>query len=337
MRILLTGGAGYIGSHTAVFLSQLGHRIILLDNFVNSDRSVISRINSLSNNPVSLEFGDIRDTDYVRSVLRKNQIDVVVHLAGLKSVSESMVDPVSYFDFNCGGTLSLVKAMIVEGVNKLVFSSSATVYGRPKYLPLDEIHPTSFENSYGLTKLQVEQLLSALAGCDPSWRIAILRYFNPVGAHESHLIGEMPTGNNANLMPYLLEVASGTRPFLSIFGNDYDTVDGTGVRDYIHIMDLAEGHGAAIDFLGRTDKPIEIFNLGTGRGTSVLEFVEAFELATGKVIPIQFAPRRVGDVGECWADPAKAWRLLGWRASRNLHEMCSSAWLFRENIIQIAR
>lgn len=328
MNILLTGGLGYIGSHTAVVLAQAGHRLVLLDNLSNSRLDVADRLSAILGVKPVVEVGDVLDTIRLRLILKHYAIDAVIHFAGLKAVGESVAQPLAYYHNNVAGTVSLLRAMAEQGVKRLVFSSSATVYGQPQYLPLDEAHPTSATNPYGRTKLHIEEILRDLAASDPAWRIAILRYFNPVGAHESGLIGEDPNGIPNNLMPYIARVAVGQLPHLNIWGDDYPTPDGTGIRDYLHVMDLAEGHRAALDHLTDTDQACDTFNLGTGRGTSVLQMVQAFESATGQRVPYRIAARRPGDVAECWADPGKAQRVLGWRATRTLHDMCASAWGF---------
>ncbi|MCX7662973.1 MAG: UDP-glucose 4-epimerase GalE [Tepidimonas fonticaldi] len=328
MNILPTGGLGYIGSHTAVVLAQAGHRIVLLDNLSNSRADVADRIGRIIGLRPAVEVGDVLDTARVRHILSHYAIGAVIHFAGLKAVGESVAQPLAYYNNNVAGTVSLLRAMAEQGVKRLVFSSSATVYGQPQRLPLDETHPTGATNPYGRTKLHIEEMLRDLAASDPAWRIAILRYFNPVGAHESALIGEDPHGTPNNLMPYIARVAVGQLPHLNIWGDDYPTPDGTGVRDYLHVMDLAEGHRAALDHLARTDQPCDTFNLGTGQGTSVLQMVRAFEQASGRPVPYRIAPRRPGDVAECWADPTKARQVLGWRAAHTLHDMCASAWAF---------
>jgi len=329
MNILLTGGIGYIGSHTAVVLAKAGHHVVLLDNLCNSQPVVAERVADIVGQSLPLEVADVRDTLRTQQLLRAHSIQAVVHLAGLKAVGESVQQPLDYFDVNVGGAISLLKAMKAEGVRQLVFSSSATVYGQPKYLPLDEGHPTRGTNPYGRTKLHIEQMLRDLADSDPTWRIVILRYFNPVGAHASGLIGEDPSGTPNNLMPYMARVATGQLPHLNVWGSDYSTADGTGVRDYLHVMDLAEGHLAALLHLaGHSAEACDVFNLGTGLGTSVLQMVQAFEEACGSSVQLQMAPRRPGDVAECWANPAKAQEILQWRASRGLEEMCASAWKF---------
>ena len=334
MNILLTGGAGYIGSHTAVVLANAGHRVVLYDNLVNSDASVIDRLEAITGDRLPFVLGDIRNTDLLALSLESYGIDAVIHFAGLKAVGDSVGDPLSYFDNNVGGTISVLKAMSRVGIKRLVFSSSATVYGDPQYLPIDEAHPRSATNPYGRTKLQIENILQDLAASDANWRITCLRYFNPVGAQESGLIGEDPDGVPNNLMPFLARVAAGQLPCLHIFGGDYDTPDGTGVRDYIHVMDLAEGHLAAVNLVSAEGAPFEAvkaFNLGTGRGQSVLEMLKAFEQASGRSIQSQIVPRRTGDVAACYAKADKAEQELGWVASRPLDDMCSSTWKFQMN------
>ena len=337
MNILLTGGLGYIGSHTAVVLAQAGHRLVLLDNLSNSRLDVADRLAAILGVKPVVEVGDVLDTIRLRLILKHYAIDAVIHFAGLKAVGESVAQPLAYYHNNVAGTVSLLRAMAEQGVKRLVFSSSATVYGQPQYLPLDEAHPTSATNPYGRTKLHIEEILRDLAASDPTWRIAILRYSNPVGAHESGLIGEDPNGIPNNLMPYIARVAAGQLPHLNIWGDDYPTPDGTGIRDYLHVMDLAEGHRAALDHLAHTDQSCDTFNLGTGRGTSVLQMVQAFESATGQRVPYRIAARRPGDVAECWADPGKAQRVLGWRATRTLHDMCASAWGFVRGTVERPR
>jgi UDP-glucose 4-epimerase len=328
MNILLTGGAGYIGSHVAAPLAAAGHRVVCFDNLSNSDASVMDRLEAITGTAVPLVEGDIRDGDALRGVMRKYQIEAVIHFAGLKAVGESVAEPIRYYDNNVRGTLSLLEAMRDCGAKTLVFSSSATVYGQPQYLPLDEDHPTSATNPYGRTKLMIEEMLADVAAADPEWRIAILRYFNPVGAHDSGLIGENPNGTPNNLMPFISRVAAGRLAELSVFGSDYETPDGTGVRDYIHVVDLADGHVAALDAIAKTDQPLSIWNLGTGTGYSVLDMVEAFERVNGVPIPYRIAPRRDGDVASCFASPERAARELGWTANRDLDAMCSSSWRF---------
>lgn len=330
MRILLTGGAGYIGSHTAVALIAAGHDVVCFDNLANSRSEVIARVQEITARTIPLVIGDVRDRAALESVLTAHEIEAVIHFAGLKAVGESCEKPLLYYDNNVRGTLCLLEAMAACKVHHLVFSSSATVYGEPRYLPLDEAHPTNATNPYGRTKLMVEEMLADLAAADPNWRIATLRYFNPVGAHPSGLIGEDPNGIPNNLMPFISRVASGRLERLSVFGNDYPTPDGTGVRDYIHVVDLAEGHVDALKAITRSKQAFSVWNLGTGIGYSVLEVVAAFEKANGQALPYTFAPRRSGDVAICFASPERARKELGWHARLGLDEMCASTWRFEE-------
>lgn len=330
MKILLTGGTGYIGSHTAIVLQQLGNQVLLYDNLSNSTDSVLEKLFQITGQEIRFNRGDVRDTELLRSTLTSNNIDAVIHFAGLKAVGESVKKPVDYYANNVQGTISLLQAMQLAQVKTLVFSSSATVYGDPQYLPLDENHPTSATNPYGRSKLHIEEMLKDVAASDPAWRMACLRYFNPVGAHESGLIGENPNGVPNNLMPYIAQVAAGQRAELSVFGADYPTADGTGVRDYIHVMDLAEGHAAALAFLSRTTGWHAI-NLGTGKGYSVLDMIQAFEKASGQRVPYKIVARRAGDVAACYADPHQASEALSWRATRTLDDMCASTWRFQHS------
>lgn len=329
MNILLTGGAGYIGSHAAVVLAQAGHGVVLYDNLCNSRHDVVRRLGRILGRPVPLVEGDVRNVALVAQTLRAHAIDAVVHFAGLKAVGESVSKPLDYYANNVAGTVGLLQAMQDTGVRRLVFSSSATAYGEPRYLPIDESHPTSATNPYGRTKLHVEEMLADLAHSDPAWRVSCLRYFNPVGAHESGLIGEEPSGVPNNLMPYVAQVAVGRRPSLNIFGNDYPTPDGTGVRDYIHVMDLAQGHLAALNFM-QGQAGWHAFNLGTGRGFSVLEMVRAFEAACGRPVPCTVTARRPGDIATSYASADKALKQLGWQAVRGLDEMCASTWRWQQ-------
>lgn len=334
-KILVTGGAGYIGSHTAVVLADHGLDVLLYDNLCNSDRGVLGRLEAIAGAPFRFVEGDVRDTALLQRVLHENAIEAVIHFAGLKAVGESVKEPIAYYGNNVAGTISLLTAMQSVGLRTLVFSSSATVYGEPRYVPLDEDHQTSATNPYGRSKLQIEQILADVANSgEPSaeapWRIACLRYFNPVGAHDSGLIGEDPKGVPNNLMPYISRVASGALPHLGVFGDDYDTKDGTGVRDYIHVMDLAEGHKAALDFLGR-QPGWHAFNLGSGAGYSVLELIRTFEKVSKRSVPYQIVARRPGDVAVCYADSQKAERVLNWSAKRAIEDMCASAWRFQES------
>lgn len=325
MNILLTGGAGYIGSHAAVALSEAGHQVVLLDNFFNSRKGVLGRIKGILGKPLPCVEGDIRDTELVIKTLQDFNIDAVMHFAGLKAVGESTEKPILYYANNVQGTISLLQAMDFVNVKSLVFSSSATVYGNPQYLPIDENHPVRATNPYGRTKQHIEEMLRDVAISDPDWKIICLRYFNPVGAHESGLMGEDPQGIPNNLMPYIGLVAAKKLPHLNIYGNDYSTNDGTGVRDYIHVMDLVEGHLAALKGLDHRDG-FSAINLGGGKGYSVMELIEAFESASGTSIPYKFCDRRSGDISECWADPTKALNEIKWKAIRNLQQMCSDSW-----------
>lgn len=331
MNILLTGGAGYIGSHTAVVLSQAGHEVVLLDNFCNSNPSVLERLQNILGKSLPCIEADVRNTDAVEKVLREYKIYAVIHFAGLKAVGESVINPVLYYANNVQSSISLLQAMQKVGVKTLVFSSSATVYGEPQYLPYDEDHPTKPMNPYGQSKLQVEEILSDLSASDPEWKIASLRYFNPVGAHESGLIGEDPNGTPNNLMPYVAKVASGELPHLNIFGDDYETRDGTGERDYIHVIDLAEGHMAAINFL-KDHAGLEVINLGTGKPNSVFDLVSSFEKVSNKKIEKVIVQRRPGDLPIYFAKPNKAADILGWKAKRNLDQMCQSVWEWQVNL-----
>jgi len=324
--ILVTGGAGYIGSHTCVELLRAGHNITVFDNFCNSHPESLERVQRITGKRFRFIRDDIRDRGALVTALRESGAQSVIHFAGLKAVGESVQQPLSYYDNNVVGSMRLLEAMGICGVKTLVFSSSATVYGDPQRLPLTEDHPLSATNPYGQTKLTVEQMLRDLQRSDTSWRIGILRYFNPVGAHESGLIGEDPQGTPNNLMPFVAQVAGGLRPHLNVFGNDYPTPDGTGVRDYIHVADLALGHLKALEALRRSPAECLTVNLGTGTGYSVREIVRAFEEASGKRVAYTVAPRRPGDVAACYADPSKAATLLGWRAERNLADMCADAW-----------
>lgn len=329
-QVVLAGGLGYIGSHAAVVLTEAGYEVVLYDNLSKSKLPVLDRLETIIGKPLSLIEGDVRDTAKLEKTLKNHHIDAVIHFAGLKAVGESVKKPIEYYDNNIVGTVSLIKAMHSANVKTLVFSSSATVYGDPKYLPLDEAHPTSATNPYGRSKLHIEEMLSDVAQSDASWRIACLRYFNPIGAHNSGLIGEDPDGTPNNLMPCIAQVASGKLPKLNVFGGDYDTPDGTGVRDYIHVMDLAGGHSAALRFL--EDHPgWHAINLGTGTGYSVLEIVKAFESVSQHTVPYTIVPRRSGDIASCYAKADNAKKLLGWHAERTLEDMCASAWKFQSN------
>lgn len=329
MTIMVTGGAGYIGSHTCVELISNGYSIVIFDNFSNSQTEVLNRIERITGVSPVVVHGDVRDRDLLKTTMIKYQCRAVIHFAGLKSVADSVAHPLEYYDNNVVGTLRLIQAMQDTNVRNLVFSSSATVYGEPITLPLKEDHRLLPFNPYGRTKLIVEEMLSDVASSSPSFKIAILRYFNPIGAHESGLIGEDPSGEPNNLMPFIAQVAVGRRSYLNVFGADYDTPDGTGVRDYVHVMDVAAGHLRALECLEK-QRLIKV-NLGTGRGTSVLELAHAFSKASGKDIPIVSAPRRDGDIACCYACPDLAQQTLGWRATRDLNDMCKDTWKWQSS------
>lgn len=324
MNVLITGGAGYIGSHTFLALTEAGHTVIILDNFSNSERSIIGRLEAITGNEVFCVEGDVRCTELMVDALLTHKIDSVIHFAGLKAVAESSLAPIEYYSNNVVGVISLLQAMQQANIKTLVFSSSATVYGEPSYLPLDESHPLNPTNPYGRTKLHVEEMLGDVARSDPSFGIVCLRYFNPIGAHISGLIGEDPRGIPNNLVPYITQVMAGRLEKLSIHGDDYETLDGTGVRDYIHIMDLAEGHVAALRYLKKA-AGFEVFNLGTGHGYSVMEVLNEFQKHAQQNIPYVVHKRRVGDVAICFSDANKARKILHWTASRNLSDMCASS------------
>lgn len=328
--ILVTGGAGYIGSHTTLALLKAGHSVVVLDNLCNSSAESLKRVAQLAGRAPVFVQGDIRDRAVLDRLFAENAIDAVLHFAGLKAVGESVAQPLRYYDNNVHGSQVLLQACANTGVFNVVFSSSATVYGDPAEMPISEAcsvgQPT---NPYGRSKLMVEDMLRDVAASDLRWRIAILRYFNPVGAHESGLIGEDPKGIPNNLLPYIAQVAVGKLPQLAVFGNDYPTPDGTGVRDYIHVVDLAEGHLRALETL-LTRTGAHVWNLGTGQGYSVLQMVRAFESASGKPVPHRVVPRRPGDIAICYADPAKAARELGWKARRGLDEMMRDAWRWQQ-------
>jgi UDP-glucose 4-epimerase len=327
MRILLTGGTGFIGSHTALACLEAGLEPILLDNFSNSDSAVVDRLREISKHDFPIAVGDVRDQNYVRSVLAHYEAEAVIHFAAHKSVAESTADPLLYHANNVGGTLALLQAMEAEGIRTIVFSSSATVYGEPQELPIKEEHPTRAVNPYGQTKLICEDMLSSLAGSRRGWRVSLLRYFNPVGAHPSGLIGENPKGIPTNVMPLITRVGQGKMASLPIYGVDYPTADGSAVRDYIHVMDLAEGHAAALEALSDGDE-LQTYNLGTGHGTSVLELVATFEQVTDAKVPHHAANRRPGDVAMLYASADKAAQMLGWRAKRSIADMCRDSWRF---------
>ena len=332
MRVLVSGGAGYIGSHTVVQLVEAGHDVVVVDSFANAKPSVVGRLESLTGQPLDVRSFDLTDVDKTEHLFSQETFDAVIHFAGFKAVGESVEQPLEYYENNLGSTFSLVRAMRRHGVSKLVFSSSATVYGADAPVPMQEDLPTSATNPYGWTKVMQEQVLRDIAVADPSWRIALLRYFNPVGAHPSGTIGEDPSDIPNNLMPYIAQVAVGRREKLAIFGGDYPTPDGTGVRDYIHVEDLAAGHIAALHRLGTTSDAVSTWNLGTGQGTSVLELVKAFERACGHPLAYEIVDRRPGDVAASYADPTRAHAELGWSATRTVDDMCVDTWRWqREN------
>jgi UDP-glucose 4-epimerase len=323
--ILVTGAAGYIGSHTCVELLSAGYSVVALDNLCNSSPESLKRVETITGQLIPFYEADIRDRLALNALLRTHRIDATIHFAGLKAVGESVSNPLSYFENNVGGTVTLLQALGEAGVKNFLFSSSATVYGDPETVPITESAPLSTTNPYGRSKLMVEQILEDLGKSDPSWAIGALRYFNPAGAHPSGLIGEDPRGIPNNLMPFIAQVAVGRREKLSVFGSDYPTPDGTGVRDYIHVVDLAQGHLAALAELFRSGRSFTL-NLGTGQGYSVLEMVSAFEKASGRRIPYELVARRPGDIATCYADPTNARRILGWSAKKGLAEMCADHW-----------
>lgn len=327
-HIMLTGGLGFIGSHTAVELINEGYSVFILDNLSNSSESVVESIKAITGKEVFFCEGDIRDELMVGRFLQANEIDAVIHFAGSKSVNESVSAPLHYYDHNVIGTISLLKAMTRHGIKNLIFSSSASVYGDPKYTPINESHPLNPTNPYAQTKKQIEEIVVDLAASDSEWKTIILRYFNPVGAHPSGQIGENPQGVPNNLVPYISKVAEGSLPFLNVYGDDYPTKDGTGVRDYIHVVDLAAGHLAAVEYLKEEMEKPEIFNLGTGKGVSVLEMVDCYQNACGTSIEKKFLDRRPGDVSECFADNTKARLKLKWTPKLGLMDMCESSWNF---------
>jgi UDP-glucose 4-epimerase len=332
MRVLVTGGAGYIGSHTVVQLKAAGHEVVVVDNFSNAKPTVVPRLEALTGGPLEVHAFDLTDRDKIESLFAERKFDAVVHFAGLKAVGESVDVPLEYYQTNLDATFALVRAMQRHGCFRLVFSSSATVYGDSATPPFTEDLPTSATNPYGWTKVMIEQVLRDVARTDDRWRIALLRYFNPVGAHASGTIGEDPSGIPNNLMPFIAQVAVGKLEKLLIFGDDYDTPDGTALRDYIHVEDLASGHLAALTKLGSTDERVSTWNLGTGHGTSVMEVLRAFEKACGHDLPHEVVGRRPGDIAASYADPSLAERELGWKATRTIDDMCADQWHWqREN------
>ena len=324
-RLLITGGAGYIGSHTAVALLEAGHEVVSLDNYSNSAPLALTRVQAIAGRPLAAIEGDVRDAALLARLFAERPIDGVIHFAAKKAVGESVEQPLDYYDNNVAGTVTLLRAMSAAGVCRFVFSSSATVYGAPDKLPIAEDAPIRTTNPYGATKAMIEQMLRDLAAADSRWSIVALRYFNPIGAHPSGEIGEDPHDIPNNLFPFVCQVAAGRRERLSVFGNDWPTADGTGVRDYLHVVDLAAGHLRAFEF-AQTRHGFVPVNLGTGRGVSVLELVRAFETATGRAVPHVVTARRAGDIAACWADPSLAARLLGWRAERSVEQACADGW-----------
>ena len=326
MNILVTGGAGYIGSHTCLELLESGYGVIVIDNLCNSNPKSLDRVRALTGKEIKFYEGDVRDEALLRKIFAENEISAVIHFAGLKAVGESVAQPWRYYDNNLNSTLVLTKVMNEVGVKKIIFSSSATVYSGDNEMPLRETSRTgNCTNPYGWTKYMTEQILSGMAHADPEWSIVLLRYFNPIGAHASGMIGEDPRGIPNNLMPYITQVAIGRREFLSVYGNDYDTHDGTGVRDYIHVVDLSKGHVAAVKY-ATANLGCEVFNLGTGTGYSVLDMVKAFEEANGLTLPYKIVDRRPGDLATCYADPAKSAEGLKWKAEKTLVDMCRDSW-----------
>lgn len=327
MKILVTGGTGYIGSHTCVELLKEGYEVVVFDNLYNSKIDVVDKIENITGKKIKFYKADMLDKESMRPVFEENSFDAVIHFAGLKAVGESVAKPLLYYQNNIAGTLNLCELMNEYGCKRIVFSSSATVYGSPKTVPITEDFPLSTTNPYGSTKLMLEGILSDLCVPDEEWSVVLLRYFNPIGAHESGLLGESPNGIPNNLMPYIMQVAVGKLPELGVFGDDYDTPDGTGVRDYIHVVDLAKGHVNAIQKV-TSDNGVNIYNLGTGNGYSVLDIVKAFEKANGVKIPYSIKPRRAGDIATCYANPTKAKEELGWEAQYDLQRMCEDSWRF---------
>ena len=327
MAILVTGGAGFIGSHTCVELLNAGYEIVVVDNYYNANPKSLERVKELTGKDFKSYECDIRDSEGMDKIFKENKIDAVIHFAGLKAVGESCQKPIEYYDNNIGGTLKLCDVMRNNGCKNIVFSSSATVYGMKNVSPLKETMKTGgTTNPYGTTKYMIEIILEDIYKSDNDWNVTLLRYFNPIGAHESGRIGENPSGIPNNLMPYITQVAIGKRPFLSVYGNDYDTPDGTCIRDYIHVVDLADGHVKAVNNILDGKKGVQIFNLGTGKGYSVLDIVKAFSKAYGKELPYKIAPRRPGDLAVCFSDPSKAKEVLGWEAKRGIDDMCRDSW-----------
>ena len=331
MNILLTGGLGYIGSHVAVTLINAGYEVFIVDNLINSDIETLEKIEKITNRKVYFNELDIRNTEGLNKIFDSNNLDAVIHLSGLKAVGESVLLPLEYYSSNVSGSINLFKVMQAHNVKKIVFSSSATVYGNPQYLPIDEDHPIDAINPYGSTKIMIENILSDLSDSDNDWSFISLRYFNPIGSHESGIIGDNPVGIPNNLMPYILKVHNGEIDYLRVFGNDYNTPDGTGIRDYIHIEDLAKGHLDALESIVNNDRLTDFINLGTGKGSSVMEVVEAFETVSNKKIPYKIFPKRDGDAESCYADVRKAKKVLQWESKHDLISMCNSVYKYSKS------
>lgn len=331
MNILLTGGLGYIGSHVAVTLINAGYEVFIVDNLINSDIETLEKIEKITNRKVYFNEIDIRNTEGLNKIFDSNNLDAVIHLSGLKAVGESVLLPLEYYSSNVSGSINLFKVMQAHNVKKIVFSSSATVYGNPQYLPIDEDHPIDAINPYGSTKIMIENILSDLSDSDNDWSFISLRYFNPIGSHESGIIGDNPVGIPNNLMPYILKVHNGEIDYLRVFGNDYNTPDGTGIRDYIHIEDLAKGHLDALESIVNNDRLTDFINLGTGKGSSVMEVVEAFETVSNKKIPYKIFPKRDGDAESCYADVRKAKKVLQWESKHDLISMCNSVYKYSKS------
>tara|TARA_Y100001970_G_scaffold96607_3_gene121659 strand:- start:13019 stop:14020 length:1002 start_codon:yes stop_codon:yes gene_type:complete len=331
MNILLTGGLGYIGSHVAVTLLNAGYEVFIVDNLINSDIETLEKIEKITNRKVYFNEIDIRNTEGLNKIFDSNNLDAVIHLSGLKAVGESVLLPLEYYSSNVSGSINLFKVMQAHNVKKIVFSSSATVYGNPQYLPIDEDHPIDAINPYGSTKIMIENILSDLSDSDNDWSFISLRYFNPIGSHESGIIGDNPVGIPNNLMPYILKVHNGEIDHLRVFGNDYNTPDGTGIRDYIHIEDLAKGHLDALESIVNNDRLTDFINLGTGKGSSVMEVVEAFETVSNKKIPYKIFPKRDGDAESCYADVRKAKKVLQWESKHDLISMCNSVYKYSKS------
>jgi len=327
--VLVTGGAGYIGSHTCVELSEAGYDFVVYDNLSNSSQEALKRVEKIIGKKVPFVYGDIRDKKTLRELFSRYSIDSVIHFAGLKAVGESVQKPLQYYDNNVYGSIALLEVMNENGCKKIIFSSSATVYGDPKTTPIKENFPLSATNPYGRSKLFIEEILRDVYISDDTYKIIILRYFNPVGAHKSGLIGEDPNGEPNNLMPYIAQVAVGKREYLRVFGDDYDTLDGTGVRDYIHVVDLAKGHVKALEKISKINDVLTV-NLGTGKGYSVLDMLKAFEKASGKKVPYKIVSRRPGDIAKCYADPSYAKEVFGWEAQQGIEEMCRDTWRWQQ-------